>query len=643
MVDEGYNYNLLGVHDEYEDGMTPKYARIYNIGGHTTPQSANQLEDFSLRANAGIPNVELMTLSPEVFEAIPKEHLKEIGRIAKLTETNPSLHAPLLEPSGFTQQGWSEQQRRANEREIWNVVERSYELDDRGNVPVNIHGANIFGAEWEKDIEEEWKKKKEEPKEIEFKEKKMPRVMTVVNQETGQITPLEYEKKYYIEGEQTWHPLRRLESLNKTQWDQEQLKIMSFAKDKKDLSEKKEKIWGEITPLMTGEKEGVLSLEEQRVLRKRKEELGIIDNHIKELNNLIHTGVQDMHDKVERFHKEGDKNYEKYIKEIRPRVRANFKEIENQMNKIAREHDELVKKGEIRRAEEKIMDYHKLAERHGEVITNAIIEMPTPELWKPVNEVAIEKASETLSSVALRAFKKFGEKAPVINVENSYPQLALSRAEDLRKGIEETRIKLAEKLVKEERISKDKAKEIAEKLVGATWDIGHINMLRKGGYSEKEILEETKKIAPLVKHVHVTDNFGHHDIHLPPGMGNVPIKKMLEILEKQGASPEQLRHIVEAGGFIQHFKRSPWEASLRGLDSSLYRIEAQPTWSRVQELYAPYSLSYSMGYGEILPEHHFKTFYGAGWAGVPRELGGQTGGGERGRFAQGGATEEGYA
>ena len=49
-------------------------------------------------------------------------------------------------------------------------------------------------------------------------------------------------------------------------------------------------------------------------------------------------------------------------------------------------------------------------------------------------------------------------------------------------------------LIKKEKISRQKAEDTAEKLIGATWDVGHIAMLKKYGYTDEDILEETKKI-----------------------------------------------------------------------------------------------------------------------------------------------------
>ena len=67
------------------------------------------------------------------------------------------------------------------------------------------------------------------------------------------------------------------------------------------------------------------------------------------------------------------------------------------------------------------------------------------------------------------------------------------------------------------------------------------------------------KDKTMVKHLHLTDNFGYADTHLPPGMGNVPIKGMLinsvkEPLEQMGANvefettvmtPEELQRFLE--------------------------------------------------------------------------------------------------
>ena len=127
----------------------------------------------------------------------------------------------------------------------------------------------------------------------------------------------------------------------------------------------------------------------------------------------------------------------------------------------------------------------------------------------------------------------------------------------------------------------------------------------------------------IVKHVHITDNFGYTDAHLAPGMGNVPNKEVMEGLMEKGYEG---RAIVEAGGFINAFKTSAFPYSLETLDSPIYKYEMEPSWE--ENMYS----HYSMGHGEILPELHHRSLYGGGFASLPRELGGQMGG-DRSRFA----------
>ncbi|MCU0613841.1 MAG: hypothetical protein MUD09_02020, partial [Desulfobacterales bacterium] len=131
-----------------------------------------------------------------------------------------------------------------------------------------------------------------------------------------------------------------------------------------------------------------------------------------------------------------------------------------------------------------------------------------PERLKPLREFAIDKTSETFANVAFKAFDKFGNTAPIISIENPPAGSALSRAEDLRDVINDARFKLSLKLQKEKDLSESEAKKQAEKLIGATWDIGHINMLRKFGYQDKDLIKQTETINKFINKVHLSDNFG---------------------------------------------------------------------------------------------------------------------------------------
>jgi len=93
----------------------------------------------------------------------------------------------------------------------------------------------------------------------------------------------------------------------------------------------------------------------------------------------------------------------------------------------------------------------------------------------------------------MKSYNKFGESAPTIAVENWAPGTAFSRADDLKGLIEESRKNFVGQLVKEKNMSEAKAKKIAEKHIGATWDVGHLNLYKKRGFTDKDIVKEIIK------------------------------------------------------------------------------------------------------------------------------------------------------
>nr|MBI4157204.1 sugar phosphate isomerase/epimerase [Candidatus Woesearchaeota archaeon] len=263
-----------------------------------------------------------------------------------------------------------------------------------------------------------------------------------------------------------------------------------------------------------------------------------------------------------------------------------------------------------------------------------INQAPAPKLWQPSNEVAHENTVKTVANAAFSSYEKFRDNSPIIVLENYQPDLVLGRASQLAKVVEETRKKFAQRLVNEKHIDRKKAEEAANKLIGVTWDVGHINFMKKAGYTEKEILQETKNIAPYVKQVHITDNFGFNDAHLPPGMGNAPIMEELKILEKAGFNFDKGNVIVEAGAYVGQMKENPQGYIMDYFNSPLYEYKAPfeaarpPYWPQIWEQEA----IYGVGYGDTLPELHFKEFYGSSFSNLPKELGGQIGG-DKSRFA----------
>ncbi|MEM4636301.1 MAG: TIM barrel protein [Nitrososphaerota archaeon] len=187
----------------------------------------------------------------------------------------------------------------------------------------------------------------------------------------------------------------------------------------------------------------------------------------------------------------------------------------------------------------------------------------------------------------------------------------------LKKLVDKSRERFIDYLVGNKGLSRSEAEKIAKEKIGVAWDVGHLNMMKKKGFSDKDVIDETKKIKDYVKHLHITDNFGFGDSHLAPGMGNVPLKEILKELEKNGEF-DKIRKIIEAGGIVQHFKKSPHPYVLSAFGSPIYSAKMGPYWNQVSDFYG----SYFGGYGTINPQQHH-NLYGSGFTTLPRELGGQ--------------------
>ncbi len=192
----------------YGDAFTGYNISAGELGMTTDPRSANQIQALGQSLNQGVINMEVGVLSPEVFDQIPKQHFKEMNRMAKLAGAKISVHAPLIEPSGIDAEGkrpWNETYRELAENQLKDVVDKVVEMDDKGSVPITIHSSGIPGKEY---------KMTPEGKKIER--------LIVINQETGKMAPIEEEIKYYPELKglkKTNVPEQELKTLNHSEWD----------------------------------------------------------------------------------------------------------------------------------------------------------------------------------------------------------------------------------------------------------------------------------------------------------------------------------------------------------------------------------------------------------------------------------------
>jgi len=598
--------------------LDPEYqSQGYNvaaadIGATTSIQTANQLKEVNNLLNQGIQTTEVSTINPEVFEMMPKDHLKEIHRLNKLTGAESTLHAPTLDPSGFTQQGWSKSNRVLVEKQFSDFVERSHELSPDGSMPVTIHASVIPGSEMMPAKGPLIKKEEKGKKEVMQK-------MIAVDQETGQFIPLERDVLYsqHKKGPEINTPQERLDMANNSKWIQAVTNLGFYKKEADEVLRNSDAGMQQLKQKMeAGEK--ITTKDAKQFKQIQQYQLGktklFLDNVDTSFRTLFEQAAKYPHEEPLETRDGRKIDAKKHTKKVLNHIREDYakhrKMLVNEYRKADREGRE-VDNEKIVLAQSRLVD---------QALTN-LREIPSPMQYKKVEEFAKDKASETLSNVAVNAYKKFGAKAPIISIENPPYGSAISDAENLKGLIKKTRRKFVQKLVNQGR-SKSEAQKQAKRLIGATWDTSHISMMRKQGFGKDKITAETRKIAPYVKHVHLNDNFGSTHTDLPPGKGNLPMSEIIKELDKAKFKGKK---IFEGGGFFQHFQTSPMPQVLEGVGSPLYSTGGV-TWNQVGGLG-----NYYGGQGPInTPIHH--STYGAGFTTLPADLGGEMAGGQS-RFA----------
>lgn len=561
------------------------------IGLSIDPRTANQLGEVNSKINPGVKHIEVQGVTPGVMESVPEQHLDEIRRLMKLTGVQPSLHGPVVEASGVGEGGWTEENRLGAEKQIESAVLRGHKLDPNGNISVTLHSTAAL-PELTSTI------KKDGKEELSG--------LYIIDAESGKIAPIKPEKRYFpeegkFEGKAyEFDAKKEIKKINNDQWTEQLSGINRYAEFGEESLRRVE---SEIKDEKLLSQIGKLNVEK---IKDEKEKQLIVD--IQRQLNHGHIYLRDSYRNMKNLF---DKAYTNSTPEDRKKL-----------DSFAQWAAPKIKNG----FENDVESVHQLREIVEKGLRTLGSMKKTPEIFKPLNEFVIDKSAETFANVAQSTYEKFGSSAPIINIENPPAGGGLSRAEDLKKVVEASREKLVKNL-SEKGISSGQAKQIAEKMIGATWDVGHINMLRKKGYSEKDIIKETERIAPFVKHVHLSDNFGLDHTELPMGMGNVPMK---EIMQKLGEKGFEGQKIIEAGNWWQFFSEhgggNPFKPTIEAFDSPIYAMKEGPLWSQS----GAYG-SYFSGHGPVNPSVHHRI-YGAGFEALPMELGGEIPG-DRSRFS----------
>jgi sugar phosphate isomerase/epimerase len=611
MVDESnfvvpeYQGGYSSLEPSSGEGFVGYRSDINTLGLSTDPRSANILQEINTKLAPGQKHIELSLISPELIDTVPKQHLKEANRLAKLTGTEVTIHGPLVEPSGLTKEGFTETNRELVERQMLRAMEAAHEVNPNGGAPVTFHSAGMLPASEVRKIS----KKEREERGITNKEE--THKMLILDQETGQMHAAKREEKYYPgqlneKGKvvsKILTPEKQVKVTNDSQWS-DKLSQLLAAKHMTDnildntyanAKEIYKRIdMGDIDYLNN------LTAPEKEVFSRAQNASAQLDD--------LQTHLSSLYDRAYKYGSDEDKEQ---LSDMSKDFLRNLHAPHPTENKLILTRDPVVQSKAVQSLMEGLRSMKN-----------------SPKVHVKLEDFAMKKSTQTFANTAFQAYEKYGDSSPIISIENPPAGMfGLSRGKDLKNMVELSREKFAKKMVNEKSMDEGKAKEIAEKMIGVTWDVGHINQLRKGGFTEKDVVKETEIIAPYLKHVHLSDNFGVENVELPMGMGNVPLKEMMEKLGKKG---KEARKIVEAGNWWTQFRINPMATTFENMGSPMYTsgMDSSPYWNQSVGL----QQGYFGGYGQMLPQINYETF-GAGFSNLPMELGGQRQGAQGSRMS----------
>jgi len=292
--------------DEYKGVLDSRYyIPQYAFGTTTSIQTANQLAEANARLNVGTHGVDLALIRPELLEQVPKQHMKEINRLVKLTGAKASMHGPIIDLAGFDQQGWREEARKETERKLSYYIDRAHDLDPDGNTPINFHiNTAVPGDVYRKLTPEELDKLKYQASRTNEENRKrvqdyidrgeIKESMGVIDRESGALATAKFEIKHFPGGDQFYTPELRVQAMNRSSWDDDKLKVFDLQRQKARVEDRLEAEAESVAHLRQFAAEpGALSREQKNRLIESNKNIEILKAHSDELNQHIHLGLNE--------------------------------------------------------------------------------------------------------------------------------------------------------------------------------------------------------------------------------------------------------------------------------------------------------------------------------------------------------------
>lgn len=582
--------------------FTGFYMNAGQLSSNTNPGVANQIKEVVSRIKEGVHNVELGTISPDMLESIPKQHFEEIKALLKLSGVDASIHAPIqgMDPAGFTNRGFDNEQRKEVERRFFASLQAAKTISPDKGINVVMHAANNGGPGG--GAGSTYRPGDSSVGEDRF----VPTSMGIVERDTGNfVTQLKEDKKIKFDNPDDFGKggtldttKDRLDHYNKQIW-KNTLSGIGDIMQNMDIELRRNDVEGTMLSMLDGSKNKNID----RNSLTNEDEINAMRS-MDRAQIFVDAAKNRFDDAFENAYKYGDDNQKRELTNLATNFRRNVSGADR--------------------------DSPIYLENYRKELDNALAKLSSitkdsaPKLLESAEDYAKRESAKTFANLAWRSFDELGkrnaDKAPVIAIENLYQGNTMATAKDMEDLVKKSRENF-EKIAIDKGLSKSEAKKAADKLIGVTWDVGHLNMFKASGFTDKDLVDQTKQISKYVKHVHLTDNFGHADTHLAMGMGNVPIKEHLKELEKNGKFTE-MKKVIEAGGLIANqLSDSQFKPTLESFGAQMYGPSGG-YWSNASGMAS--SGGYFGGQGEILPDKHF-SIYGSGFSSLPTSMGGRVG------------------
>ncbi len=614
---------------------------VKDIAYPTDPLTANQLKKVSDKISSGAQTIEVSGLGlsgsgpMKHLASIPKQHWKEIDRLRKLTGVELTFHGPLVESTGYSRGNWSEDQRMEAERQMKAAVELAQQMNSQSETEnpkgmvMTFHTNN--GLPEVERREKIGTKSDGSPKEVVTQ-------MSVINLRTGQIGNLPTPKQDYFKnlGIEKETMQDTLDAFNKKQWHQQLESI--FINNNRARREVVESLTS--TKIMSDELSskypgGIFEAYKKynKNYAEYNQEIAKISKSDPQAASRIHSGVSSLND-ASFFIEDAYNQLKEAFNEAYERAEKDH--LKKEVDKLKKYREELLPLAN-KFAEDKsnLLDFQEKISEGTSLLKSEKI---PPQIYTSLKDFAIDKGSDTFSNVALHAYNnaKENNRAPgIISIENPPAGMSgLTRANELKALIEESRKKFIVK-AKAQGMSETQAEKVSKQIIGATWDVGHINSIRKWGYGKEDVIREAKTIAPFVKHMHIADNLGFEDAELPIGMGNVPIEEILDSKQAWTENFRKAKKAIETGDWFSKqggmgMVGTPIRESLSGLSAPVYSMGTGQSayWNQSANVTG----NYFGGIGAINPDIHH-SIYGAGFSGLPSYFGGEMPGKQNSSFS----------